>query len=230
MSFSLISCIVPVFNGERYLKEALDSILAQSYRRLEIIVADDGSTDKTAAVVATFGEQVRYFRQSNHGPAAARNCGIRLAAGEFVAFLDADDLWHPQKLQRQLERFQRRPELDYCVTHVENFWVPELQDEAARYRDHRISKPLPGYVTGTLMARRAVFQRIGTFNAALGHGDSADWFLRAEQSGASSELLPDVLMYRRLHNSNRSRVRAAMSREEFLRIVKSRLDRKRAVE
>jgi glycosyltransferase involved in cell wall biosynthesis len=226
----MISCIVPVFNGETYIGEALDSILAQTYCSFEIIVSDDGSTDKTAEVVTAFGGQVRYLRHSNQGPAAARNCGIQLAAGEFVAFLDADDLWHPQKLERQLERFQRRPELDYCVTHVENFWVPELQDEAAKYRDHRISKPLPGYVTGTLMARRAVFQRIGTFNAALGHGDSTDWFLRASRYGAVSELLPDVLMYRRLHHNNRSRVRAAMSRDEFLRLVKSRLDRKRAVE
>jgi GT2 family glycosyltransferase len=77
------------------------------------------------------------------------------------------------------------------------------------------------------MARRSVFERVGLFNANLGHGDSTDWFLRAAQSGAVSELLPEVLMYRRLHERNRSRVRAATSREEFLQIVKASLDRKR---
>src|SRR5215468_9302617 len=116
MNSSLISCIVPVFNGERYVREALDSILAQTHRPLEIIVADDGSTDGSANVVAAFRDGVRYLRQSNQGPSSARNLGIRAALGDFIAFLDADDLWHPQKLQRQMDRFKTRPELDYCVT------------------------------------------------------------------------------------------------------------------
>jgi len=97
---SLISCIVPVFNGERYVSEALDSILAQTYRPLEIIVADDGSIDGTAAVVASYGEQVIYLRQANAEP-AARNLGLSAARGEFVAFLDAVDLWHPEKLAHE---------------------------------------------------------------------------------------------------------------------------------
>ncbi len=116
MNSPLISCIVPVFNGERYLREALDSIFAQTYRPLEILVADDGSTDRTPYIAAAFGNRLRYLRQDNQGPAAARNLGIRAATGEFIAFLDADDVWHPEKLERQMARFQVRPELDYCVT------------------------------------------------------------------------------------------------------------------
>src|SRR5262245_56929726 len=179
MEQPLISCIVRVFNGEGYLREALDSILAQTYRPLEVIVADDGSTDGTARVVASFGGQVRYIRQTNQGPSTARNLGIRVVIGAFIAFLDADDLWHPQKLERQIDRFNARPELDYCVTHAQNFWIPELNAEAKRYQRHRISRPLPAYVTGTLMARRALFNTIGLFNYALAHGDSTEWFLRA---------------------------------------------------
>src|SRR5262245_20840904 len=102
MTESLISCIVPVFNGERYLGEAIESILKQSYRPIEIIIADDGSTDDTVTVAARYGTQIRYLRQSNAGPAAARNLGLSVAAGEFVAFLDADDIWHPEKLARQM--------------------------------------------------------------------------------------------------------------------------------
>ena len=100
MKRQLISCIVPVFNGELYLAEALESILKQSYRPLEIIVADDGSTDGTEAIVARFGTQVRYLYQPNSGPATARNLGLGAVRGEFVGFLDADDLWHPEKLER----------------------------------------------------------------------------------------------------------------------------------
>jgi glycosyltransferase involved in cell wall biosynthesis len=223
----MISCIVPVFNGERYLAEALDSILKQSYRPLEIIVADDGSTDGTEAIVARFGAQVRYLCQPNSGPASARNLGLGAVRGEFVGFLDADDLWHPEKLERQMARFDARPELDLCVTHVQNFWIPELRDEQERLRDHRVSQPLPGYVTETLLARRAVFERVGQFNSALAHGDSTDWFLRAAEHGAVIELLPDVLSYRRLHQTNRSRLLAFNSRDEYLKIVKAVLDRRR---
>lgn len=227
MNSPLISCIVPVFNGERYLRQALDSICAQTYRPIEVIVVDDGSTDATAVIVASFGDRLRYLRQDNQGPPAARNLGIRAAKGEYVAFLDADDLWHPEKLQRQAKRFEARPELGYCVTYCQNFWIPDLQAEAERYREHRVAQPVPGYVTQTLFAQRAVFDSVGLFNVALAHGDSTEWFLRAAQRGAVMELLPDVLSYRRLHSENRSRLLASSSREEFLHIVKMSLDTRR---
>jgi glycosyltransferase involved in cell wall biosynthesis len=147
------------------------------------------------------------------------NLGLRAARGEFIAFLDADDLWHPEKLERQMARFRARTELDYCVTHAQNFWVPELQAEAEKFRHHRISRPLPGYVTQTLCARRGVFTEVGLFDTDLAYGDSADWFLRAAERGAVMELLPDVLMYRRLHPNNRSRILGSCSRQEFLRII-----------
>jgi len=228
MQSPLISCNVPVYNGERYLKEALDSILVQTYRPLEIIVVDDGSTDGTAEVVAGYNEGVRYVWQPNSGPAAARNRGLSLVQGEFVAFLDADDLWHPEKLERQMARFQDRSELDYCVAHVQNFWIPELREEAEKFRDHRISKALPGYVSSTLLARRSLFDAVGQLNPTLGHGDSTEWFLRAAECGAVMELLPDVLLYRRLHQANRSRLLASQSRKQFLGILKATLDRRRS--
>src|SRR5689334_9621809 len=143
MPLPLVSCVVPVYNGERYLAEALDSILAQTHRPLQAIVADDGSTDGTAAVAAAYGDRVLVLRQANAGPAAARNLGLAAARGEYVAFLDADDLWHPRKLERQLARFRARPQLDYCVSLMQNFWMPELAEEAARYRAHRRGQPFP---------------------------------------------------------------------------------------
>jgi glycosyltransferase involved in cell wall biosynthesis len=224
---SLITCIVPVYNGEKYLADALGSILHQTYRPIEIIVVDDGSTDGTAAIAKSFGAAVRYLNQSNAGPAAARNLGLDAAEGEFIAFLDADDLWHTEKLERQMARFRARPELDYCVTHAQNFWASELIEEQSRFRDHRIARPLPAYSTTTLLARRRLFDRVGQFDPALAHGDSTEWFLRANESGAVSELLPDVLLYRRLHKDNRTRHKASNSRELYLHIVKASLDRRR---
>ncbi|MCK5447702.1 MAG: glycosyltransferase family 2 protein [Gemmatimonadetes bacterium] len=229
----LITCIVPVCNGERHLEEALDSILAQDWRPIEVIVVDDGSTDRTAAVaqdVAARAPEVRVITQENAGPAAARNTGIAHSRGALICFLDGDDLWHQEKLAKQAERFEADPRLDYCVHYVQNFWDDELAAEAEQYRDHARGQPIPGYVTQCLMARRPTFERIGTFDPDLQHGDSADWFLRARAEGLTEELMPDVLGYRRMHAENRSRTQASGSLDEFFGILKQSLDRKRVAE
>ncbi len=224
MNGPLVSCIVPVFNGERFLREAIESILAQTYPCLEVIVVDDGSTDGTSSVVASLGERVTYVRQDNAGPATARNRGIREARGEFVAFLDADDLWLDTKIAKQIARFQARPELAYGVTLTQNFWEAEAQEEEERLAGHRRSAPIPGYVTQTLLVRREWLEATGGFNTSLAHGDAADWFQRADAAGAKGELLDEVLTRRRMHSANRSRIHAARSRDEFLRMLKVKLD------
>ncbi len=222
----LVSCIVPVFNGERYLAEALDSILAQTRRPLEVIVVDDGSTDGSAAVVAKYGAEVSYIHQANAGPAAARNRGLDAARGEFLAFLDADDLWHKDKLVRQMARFEARPELELCSAHMENFWSPEVKREEDRLSDGGLAKTQPG-VTQAIVARRALFDRIGPFDTALMHRDTMEWLSRAVDAGAVMETLPDILVFRRIHLDNMSRRRGHDDRDELLRSVKATLDRRR---
>jgi len=232
MNPPLISCIVPVFNGERYLGEALESILRQTYRPLEIIIADDGSTDGTAAVVARYGDQIRYLQQENAGPAAARNLGLSAVRGEFVAFLDADDLWHPEKLARQMARFEARPDLEMCVTQAQNFWVPELREFGARHRDHLgFREALEGLSLCTLLARKSLFSTIGDFNTEFSTGEDTDWFFRTFEHGAVLESLPDVLMYRRLHRGNITwslLTNDARLRDLRLRLAKARIDRRRS--
>jgi glycosyltransferase involved in cell wall biosynthesis len=226
MDHPLISCIVPVYNGEHYLGEALDSILAQTYRPLEILVVDDGSTDGTAEVVASYGQQLQCLQQANAGPAAARNRGLEAVNGKFVAFQDADVVWRPEKLERQMARFEARPELGLCVTHVQNFWIPELQEEAERFRNHKFSQTLPGYTPQTLLARRSVLETVGRFNPTLPLLADTDWFLRAAEQDIVMELLPDALVYRRMHQTNITR-NAETSQESLVRVVKASLDRRR---
>jgi glycosyltransferase involved in cell wall biosynthesis len=161
------------------------------------------------------------------GSGRSPESGHRAASGDFIAFLDADDLWHPEKLSRQMARFQARPELNYCVAYVQNFWIPELIEEEAKFHDHRIAKPLPGYVTGTLLARGDFFNAVGPFDAAINHADDTDWFLRAEDLGGVMELLPEVLLYRRLHTANLSHLKASRSRDQYLHVLKTALDRRR---
>lgn len=223
----LVSCIVPVYNGERFLDEALNSIEAQSHRNREIIVVDDGSTDKTADLAAARGKALRYFRQENAGGAAARNQGIRMARGEFVAFLDADDLWHPEKIERQVARYNARPELEISLAQVQNFWMPEVAAERNELEGHRRTQPVPGYSAGTLLVRRELFSRLGLFKGTMRHGDQTEWFLRARELGAVVEVLPEVLLERRLHAGNVSRHNGQASLTQYLELVKGVLDRRR---
>lgn len=222
-----VSCIIPVYNGERYLAETLQSVLDQTFGAVEILVVDDGSTDGTAALVASFGQRVRYLSQPNAGDVTARNTGVRHASGELIGFLDSDDLWHPDKLTLQCERFQARPELDLCVTMVETFWSPDVP-ESERMESDRTRRQIPGYTTGTLLARRSLFDRVGPFDTRLSHAADTAWFMAARESGAVEELLDQPLMRRRLHGGNRSRTRAQRSREEYLALIKAKLDRQRS--
>jgi glycosyltransferase involved in cell wall biosynthesis len=228
MTTARVSCIVPVFNGERFLGEAIDSIIAQTHAPFEVIVVDDGSTDGTKALVEGYGSAVRYLWQSNAGPATARNTGIAAATGEFVSFLDADDVWHPGKSARQLALFDARPALQLCVTHIQNVCMPEAADHPELSNDGRRARSIVGYSTVTLLARRHVFTVIGDFDTALKHGDDTDWFIRATEHGYSIEVVPEVLVHRRLHAGNRSRQWASRSRTEYLRLMKRFVDAQRA--
>jgi glycosyltransferase involved in cell wall biosynthesis len=224
----VVSCIIPVLDGERYLGAALESVLTQTYGAVEVIVADDGSTDGTPEVARAFGSRVRYLHQANAGHAAARNLGLAAAGGAFVAFLDADDLWHADKLARQMARFAARPELGLSVTHVRNFWSPDAPPPDGGIPP-QVLDPVPGYRSVTLLARRRIFETVGPFDPALRHGTDPAWFLRAAEHGVVMELHPDVLVFRRLHAGNRSRRLAESSRREYLRILKASLDRRRRV-
>ena len=222
----LISCIVPVYNGERYLREALDSISGQTYRPLEIIVADDGSTDGTAEIAKDYGQNITYLHQTNRGYWAAKNLGLTATHGAFIAFLDADDLWHPEKLVRQIARMQEA-ELDLCFTRFENFWMPELAEEERRYRGQFLSQPQSAWSISTLLARRLVFERFGNFHDGSRGLENMTWFLRAAARGAVIEVLADILMYRRFNVESFTRRGRAEVFDNFLPILKEWRDYQR---
>lgn len=201
----VVSCIVPVYNGARFVGDAIASILAQTHRALEVVVIDDGSTDATAEALQHFGDEVRVFRVSHGGLARARNLGVAVARGDYIAFLDADDTWGTCKLERQLARFADRPALDLSMTGIQNFWDGDLAGDPAQFEDTRFARPLPGHSCCTLLAPRAVFDRVGPF-ADLPLVEDVDWFLRARDLGLVSEVMPDVLVRRRLHGQNASLV------------------------
>ena len=229
MNAPLISCIVPAFNSERYIGEAIDSILAQTWTNIEVIVADDGSSDSTPAIVSRY-DRVKLCTQPTAGPAATRNLGASVATGELLAFLDADDLWHKEKLERQMNRFQDMPQLEACVTHARMFWSRELNYEAESYRDNPRSRAVPGYATTTLLARRTLFDKVGTFRTDLWFSDATEWFMRVREAGVAMEIIPDVLTYHRMHEKNLTRRRSEESKAEFARIVGESIVRRRKLQ
>jgi glycosyltransferase involved in cell wall biosynthesis len=220
-----ISVVVPICNGRRFLAEALDSIFAQTRPPLEVIAADDGSTDDSQAVVARYGERVHWLGQAA-GPAATRNLGLRAARGNLLAFLEPGDRWHPDKLERQVARFQARPGLDLCLTHLQPVWTDP--EEAERHRGSPRAEPIAGYAISTLLARRRAFEQIGPFSADFRLSDTTDWFVRAAEAGLVFELLPDVLVYSRVDSLDAGRRGDEPERDELLEIVQAALARQRA--
>jgi glycosyltransferase involved in cell wall biosynthesis len=220
----LVSCVVPVFNGEKYLAEAIGSVLAQTYSPIEIIVVDDGSTDSSPEILARFAGDVTIVRQQNAGPAAARNRGIANAKGEYVAFLDADDTWVATKTATQMRHFADVPGLGVSTALMQNFWTEEMREEAARAEGTDLAKPQPG-PSQTILARRAAFDRAGSFDPRLSHRDTQDWIVRARAAGVRIEQLDEVLVRRRLHATNLSRSRGTQDAEELFAIIHKKLAR-----
>jgi glycosyltransferase involved in cell wall biosynthesis len=222
---SLVSVIIPVYNCEAYLAEAIDSVLAQAYAPLEVIVVDDGSTDGSIHVAARYAPRVRCVHQENSGIGAARNRGIEQAAGDMLAFLDADDLWSPTKLSLQVAALDLDPEMDIVLGLARQFRSPDMEDETVAPRA-AAETVMAGYVPGTVLIRRESFARVGPFATGWRVGEFIDWYARAVDLGLKSHMLQEVVLHRRLHDTNIGIVEPE-ARADYLRILKASLDRRR---
>jgi glycosyltransferase involved in cell wall biosynthesis len=220
----MVSVIIPVRNGASFLPEAVASIGDQNYPALEIIVVDDGSTDEIASVLSNLPEEIKYIRQNPSGPAAARNRGIRAAAGEFIAFLDVDDLWPPDNLGSMVEAIANMPECHVVRGFAQ---VMELMPETQNYEF--VGGPgdaFPDYL-GAALYRRAVFERVGMLDEGLEFGEDVDWFNRAREDGLIIERLEQVTLFVRRHGQNMTHGKS-MQELNLLRVLKRALDRKRS--
>jgi glycosyltransferase involved in cell wall biosynthesis len=172
--------VIPVYNGERYLAEALASIAGQSHSTCEIVVVDDGSTDATLEIARRFTDAT-CVRQQNAGVAAALNHGIQLARGDFIAFLSADDVWKRDKLALQHEALVDAANR-LVFGHMLHFISPELEP-AIRKSLVCPSEPMPAYSAGTLLTRLDTFRTVGPLNESFAAGEFVDWYSRARDMG-----------------------------------------------
>ncbi len=231
----LVSVVIPAFNSERFLGQALASVLAQTYAPVETIVVDDGSSDGTVEV-ARAHPGITLIEQENSGPSAARNRGFAASSGEFVAFHDSDDEMTPDKLDVQVGYLLENPAVGCVLAEQEliveegaelPFWVegtkvetvmpprpPELEDE-------------PMVHPMTMVVRRETFERIGEFDESMRAAEDFDWMLRAAEEKIGIARLSEILLRRRVHPDSLTQ-NAAASRAGLFRAFKARIERHRA--
>jgi glycosyltransferase involved in cell wall biosynthesis len=220
----LVSVIVPAYNAERFLGDALQSIFDQDFDGFEVLVVDDGSTDRTAEVAAGF-DSVTLVQQSNGGVARARNSGLAVARGRFVAFLDADDRWLPHKLRLQLDVMQSASAPDYVLGRMQNF----VDDGFVAPEWVRASafEPYVAHSSCTMLVARSAFDRIGGFDPHAEPAETMDWFARATDAGLVGSTVDELVALRRLHASNFAAYAVEAVNQQLLGVLRRSVERKR---
>jgi uncharacterized protein (DUF1919 family) len=225
-SNSFVTVIIPVYNGERFLAGAVQNVLRQNYDPLEIIIIDDGSTDRTASIASTFKHCVRYYCQPNRGPAAARNLGIEEARGDVVAFLDVDDLWPINKLKRQTNYLAANPSVEIVQGLIQNMAL-DTSAPTGELIFEETTEPYKFINLGSAIYRRSVFEKVGLLDETLCDNEDMDWFFRAWEKNVTKVVLDHVGLFYRKHDCNMSRQQDRCDLQ-LVRLFKKHLDRSRA--
>ena len=219
MSLPLVTAFMPVFNAEAFLAPALESLLAQDYEPFEVVVCDDGSTDRTAEIVASY-PTIRMVRQENRGRAAACNAAIAASQGEFLTSFDGDDMWPSNRLTLQATYLVEHPDVGCVLGRQKWMNPPSWLGRDPVYND------LDGIPIGSAMFRRSVFAKIGGFDETFRHSEDMDLLVRMRESGTEVAILPEIVLYRRYHGGQMTA--NAPEAAPILRSLRQKLERERA--
>jgi glycosyltransferase involved in cell wall biosynthesis len=213
-----VSVIIPAYNAEAFVADTVNSVLNQTYQDLEIIVVDDGSKDGTLAALEPFGNRVRVHQQKNGGVARARNTGVSLAKGSWIAFLDADDLWLPEKLERQMAITSAPMSYTDRLNIGARGPLPEVQSDITPMHAGDVFLPLlreGNFITNTsVVIRRELFEKLGGFYTGLNGTEDWDLWIRVAERNEIG-FVPEPLVKYRFHNGSISRNYERMSRERM---------------
>lgn len=224
----LISVVIAVRNGERFLGQAIESVLSQTYSPVEIIVVDGRSTD-TSRIIAESYSGVRCLEQAGNGFADAWNIGIGEAHGELIAILDSDDWWAPRKLAAQMELLQREPQTQYVITRMV-FVLEPGHDAPPGFKRELLDRDHVAYMPSALLARKQVFNTLGDFATSWEIASDVEWFARAKDRQLVLGIVPEVMLFKRVHDSNLSYLDSRTRRfnREVVGLLKQSIDRQRA--
>lgn len=216
----LISVIITTYNAKLFICDAIQSVAHQTYPNWELIVVDDGSTDNTQAVVKALSTPLTFITQSNQGISAARNAGLNRAHGRFIAFLDADDVWMPQKLELQMKYLDDHPEVGIVFSLAQNTRDPHsatANDEFPVFEAH---------VPINCLVRQEVFDKVGNFNLQVRIGEFAEWYGKVLTAQIKIGSVKELLVRRRIHGNNVG-IKQKHRQIEYVRMLKQKLDRER---
>ncbi len=218
-----VSVIIPAFNAAIFLHAAIESVLSQSLAAQEIIVVDDGSSDATLSIAKSFGERLKVFSRPHLGGSQALNYGIKKATGEAIAFLDADDLWAKDKLLLQTAALNRNADLEAVFGHIVQFVDQGLgEDRSSISLENRIQ---PGILKSAMLIRTSALLRVGLFDPGFKTADFPEWYARAVALNLHSSILPEVVMFRRIHDQNTSRIKRTELYSDYLKLAREAIRR-----
>ena len=219
-----ISVIIPAFRAEKYISEAIESALKQSLKPYEVIVIDDGSPDKLYEVAKEYEPNVLLFKKENEGISKTRNFGLRNAAGNLIAFLDADDYWPENHLELLYNEMKDNINTGLVFGRTQEFISPELKD-GFKGKIPGIA-PSTAPMPGSLLIKSSVFKTVGCFDENLQTAEFIDWFDRTKNIGISSESIDETVLFRRLHLENNGVVNKN-SQQDYLKVLRASLARKK---
>lgn len=220
-----VSIQIPVNTGATFLKEALDCIQRQTYHNYEVIVVDDGSGEDIAGMLKAYPDVI-FSRQEHRGVAAARNRALELSSGDIIAFLDADDLWAEEKLQKQIHYLKEHPECEIIFSGTENF--TEISQEAMTNRQKQLFHTKISTCMVSSCVRRGVFEKYGNYQEEQEYGEDTEIMARWAAAGISLEhCLEDSLYFRRIHTDNMSLLHNKVEKKEYLELLAAAFRRAR---
>ena len=200
MGKTLVSVILPLYNGQRFIASSIKSVLNQTYSSLELLVINDGSTDNGGDMVP-IDPRIRLFHRRNSGVAASRNFGINQAKGAYLAFIDQDDYWYPNKLELQMQLHLNEPKLGYSFTRMHNHLVGDIEPPVWLQPQLLAEDPV-GFLPSTLLVCRRIFTEIGNFSEDLVNSSDTEWLVRARAAEVPMEIIDLVLLQRNIHENN----------------------------
>ncbi len=223
MKSTYIDVIIAVYNGEKYIEEAVASVQNQTWENVNIIIADDGSTDLTLSVIDELSksdDRIKILKLDHKGVSATLNSAITASSAPYIAFLDADDLWGKEKLEKQMQYLAKNEEA-ICFCLLEEF--EDFKEGVPATHGKRLIA-MKGYSKTTFLGKRTVFDTFGLFNVDIAIGDFVEWYSRVIRAELPVLMLEEILAFRRVHMTNTTRF---ANKNSFLTLLRTHLDEKR---